>query len=238
MAATVRPNLTCMKLKMPRMGGLPMPEASLPKVPGAPAPVQKNPMKTGEQAATAKTPKSKSMADATDKPSVFFKAESDIKKPSIQNLKTFLENSKQKKQSSHSNERLSMDHDKKISAQEAGQAVLKKVEELLKASKLAKATVAKAEMEKCGDLCKSKMAKGEDCEHKAKMAKAEHPAQANVTPPDGVQAQRTPPDNFNGNPAPGADPKNLGEPYKGHIKLAKFVGRMEAKRQQKAVPNG
>lgn len=196
-----------MKLKMPRMGGLPMPEASLPKVPGAPAsPKTSSPMKVGEQA-TVKMPKSKKMADATDKPSVFFKAEGASKKPSVENLRTFLGNKKQKRQSSPSNERLSMDHDKKISAQEAARGVLAKVEQLLKASKLAKSLPAQA------------AAPGKD-----------------ESMPDGTETQRTPPDNYNGNPAPGAPRTNLGGAYKGHIKLAKFMGRMEAKRSSKAAP--
>jgi hypothetical protein len=198
-----------MKLKMPRMGGLPMPEASLPKVPGAPAsPKTTSPMKVGEQA-TVKMPKSKKMADATDKPSVFFKAENGDKKPSVGNLRTFLDNKSKKRQSSQSNERLSMDHDKKISAREAAVAVLKKAQELLNASKLAKSLPAQA----------------------APAAKAD------VTPADGVQAQGQPADNYNGNPAPGANPQNLGESYKGHLKLAKWVGRMEQKRaSKKAAP--
>lgn len=42
------------------------------------------------------------------------------------------------------------------------------------------------------------------------------------------------------NPGPGAFPRNEGEPYKGHIKLAKFIGHMESKRltKSKMVPNG
>lgn len=187
-----------------------MPEASLPKVPGAPAsPKTTSPMKVGEQA-TVKTPKAKKMADATDKPSFFYKAEGGAKKLSVENLRTFLENKKQKRQSSQSNERLSMDHDKKISAREAAQAVLKKAHELLSASKLAKSLPPQA----------------------AAPAKDE-------TPADGVKAQGEPADNYNGNPAPGANPQNLGKPYKGHLKLAKWVGRMEQKRaSKKAVPNG
>jgi hypothetical protein len=198
-----------MKLKMPRMGGLPMPEASLPKVPGAPAsPKVSSPMKVGEQA-TVKTPKSKKLPDATAKPSVFFKAEDTPKTASVQNLKAFLDKKTQKRQSSQSNERLSMDHDKKISAREAAMAVLKKAHELLNASKLAKSLPAQA----------------------APVAKAD------VTPADGVQAQGAPAENYNGNPAPGATPKNLGENYKGHLKLAKWVGRMEQKRAaKKAAP--
>jgi hypothetical protein len=58
-------------------------------------------------------------------------------------------------------------------------------------------------------------------------------AEQDVTPPDAVQKQPAPAENYNGNPAPGAEPQNLGETYKGHIKLAKFIGRVEAKRGAK-----
>ena len=173
-----------------------MPEASLPKVPGAPtAPKVSSPMKVGDQA-TVKNPKPKKMADATDKPSVFFKTEDANKKVSIGNLRSFLENKKQKRQSSQSNERLSMDHDNKISAKEAAQAVLKKAQELLSASKLAKALPANA------------AAPGKD-----------------ESLPEGVQATPDPIAE-----APKKDPCN-----KGHLKLAKWCGRMEAKRSAKKV---
>lgn len=59
----------------------------------------------------------------------------------------------------------------------------------------------------------------------------------NQTPPDGVRPTGAIPDNYNGNPAPGAEPKTQGDGYKGHIKLAKFMGRMEEKREaKKAIP--
>lgn len=255
-----------------------MPEASLPKVPGAPAPVQSSPMKVGEQA-TVKMPKSKKMADATDKPSEFYKAEDAIKKPSIENLRAFLANSKQKKQSSHSNERLSMDHDKKISAKDAAIAVLKKAHEMLEANMLAKAsskhdplaspvgvhggvrsndkgtgmsTAGFHQRSASGSIAPSVGNAGSKEQHKD-WSKEEHKkvlgeikaapkpdlgkSEVNTTPPDAVETQRTPPDNYNGNPAPGADPKTLGDGYKGHIKLAKFVGRMEAKRQTRKATN-
>lgn len=255
-----------MKLKMPRMGGLPMPETSLPKVPGAPAsPKTTSPMKVGEQA-TVKMPKSKKMADATDKPSVFYKTENGSKKLSVENLRTFIENKKQKRQSSQSNERLSMDHDKKISAREAAQAVLKKAHELLSASKLAKndfrdkhvkgvhipmmdgmglSNAGNKARPWSGEKSGSVDAQGAKEAHKKVLNEIKtmpkpdlgKTEEKDVTPADGVQAQGAPAENYNGNPAPGATPKNLGENYKGHLKLAKWVGRMEQKRAaKKAAP--
>ena len=183
-----------------------MPEASLPKVPGAPAsPKTTSPMKVGEQA-TVKMPKAKKMADATDKPSVFFKTEEGSKKVSPGKLRTFLDNKKEKRQSSPSNERLSMDHDKKISDKDAAKAVLAKVSELLGASKLAKSLPAQA------------AAPGKD---------ESLPEETRPAAPDQ--------DNRNGNPPAGAPRSNLGGAYKGHIKLAKFMGRMEAKRASKSA---
>lgn len=46
-----------------------------------------------------KMPKAKRMPKATDKPSLFFKAENfeNIKRPSVENLRFFLENQRQKK---------------------------------------------------------------------------------------------------------------------------------------------
>ena len=76
------------------MGGL-KPTAITP-VPGVVSPSNGNtgsPMKVGSQA-VVKAPKAKKMGQATDKPSVFFgKNEQfkDIKKSSIENLRSFLE---------------------------------------------------------------------------------------------------------------------------------------------------
>lgn len=71
------------------------------------------------------------------------------------------------------------------------------------------------------------------------MKKAETPKQQDVTPSDNVQKDPAPEDHqSNGNPAPGAVPQNHTAPYKGHIKLAKFIGHIESKRKRKAVPNG
>jgi hypothetical protein len=98
-----------------------------------------------------------------------------------------------------------MEHEKKYSAKEAALAVLKKAEEVLKKSELLKAEI------KSG-------------------------------PANSVESQPAPNKNpaeiaENGNPAPGALPQNTdtyGAEMKGHIKLAKFIGRMEAKRGKKA----
>lgn len=75
--------------------GAPKPPAS--SAPAAPSsavggkPIQ-SPMKVGTSL-TVKTPKAKSMPDATDKPSVFFKTEeiSTKKHPTVQKLRDFLD---------------------------------------------------------------------------------------------------------------------------------------------------
>lgn len=76
---------------------------SAPSTPGLPkaagnSPTVKSPMKVGTSL-TVKTPKPKSMPDATDKPSVFFKSEgiSSIKHPSVRKLRDFLDKKKVKK---------------------------------------------------------------------------------------------------------------------------------------------
>lgn len=114
-----------------------------------------------------------------------------------------------------------MAREKLFTAKQAAEAVIQKTQELLQASQLAKSSsVSKPapEMEKCGGMTK-----------------------ADVTPPDGVKTQPDPKvtssETKNGNPAPGAFPQNqekYGAELKGHLKLAKFVGRMEQKR--KAAP--
>lgn len=84
-----------------KIGGMKPPTP--PKVPGVISPPSNNsasPMKVGSQA-VVKTPKSKKMGQATDAPSVFFKSEDfkNIKKPSIENLRAFLERNRSKKKS-------------------------------------------------------------------------------------------------------------------------------------------
>jgi len=83
-----------------KIGGLK--QTALTPVPGVVSPSQTNtatPSKVGSQA-VVKTPKAKKMGQATDKPSVFFgKSEEfkNIKKPSIENLRVFLEKQRSKK---------------------------------------------------------------------------------------------------------------------------------------------
>lgn len=103
-----------------------------------------------------------------------------------------------------------MPNEKVYTAKQAAEAVLAKASEML----------AKAEMPK----------------HLAA------PAEKDQTGPQGVKADPNPAapnDKVNGNPAPGALPQNhvkfAAEGLKGHLKLAKFVGRMEEKRKSKTV---
>lgn len=101
-----------------------------------------------------------------------------------------------------------MPNEKLFSAKEAAQAVLAKAQEMLKSSSLSKADEGA-------------------------------PAEKDQSGPDGVKADPNPaaPNNkINGNPAPGALPQNevkyAAEAKKGHLALAKFMGRMEHKRSQ------
>jgi hypothetical protein len=75
--------------------------AKLTPVPGVISPTQSNtatPAKVGSQA-VVKMAKPKKMGQATDKPSVFFKTEEfqQVKKPSIENLRAFLEKQRKKR---------------------------------------------------------------------------------------------------------------------------------------------
>ena len=81
------------------MGGLK--QTAIAPVPGvvSPTPAIGAPNKVGSQA-VVKTPKAKGLGQATDKPSVFFgKSEEfkNIKKPSIENLRAFLEKQRSKR---------------------------------------------------------------------------------------------------------------------------------------------
>lgn len=76
--------------------------AKLTPVPGVISPSNSNsatPTKVGSQA-VVKTPKAKKMGQATDKPSVFFGKTEDfknVKRPSIENLRSFLEKQRSKR---------------------------------------------------------------------------------------------------------------------------------------------
>lgn len=106
-----------------------------------------------------------------------------------------------------------MSDEKKYTAKEAAIAVLKKAEELLKKSDLAKASVAPASVQK-----------SEEIPQKASQ-------EADVTPPDKIREQPAPENNpaeqkEGNNPEWGTAPG-----IKGHIKLAKFCGHMQSKRK-------
>jgi len=146
-----------------------------------------------------------------------YAAMDDLEKASAGNYKDFEAVHKAEQQSIKGNEVTKMSDEKKYSAQEAAAAVLKKAEEMLKSSKLFKkeddATVQKSE-----EIPKTAAATPE------------------VAPPDSVQHQPAPENNPDekkegNNPAWGTDPG-----IKGHVKLAKFCGHMEAKRKKPAAP--
>lgn len=103
-----------------------------------------------------------------------------------------------------------MANEKKYSAQEAGRAVLAKVEEMLKAHKVS--TLAKS---------------------------AVNPPEGVQGTPDPV-AHPPAEQRAGGNPEPGVNPPpTVKAGLKGPLKLAKFIGRMEEKRKNKvAAPNG
>jgi hypothetical protein len=89
MNGIVKPKLgQGIKLSIPAMPGLPKPEGT----------TVKNPTKVGA-GLTVKTPKTKSLPDATDKPSVFFKNEefSGAKHPSVRKLMDFMQKAKSKR---------------------------------------------------------------------------------------------------------------------------------------------
>jgi hypothetical protein len=118
-----------------------------------------------------------------------------------------------------------MEHEKKYTAKEAAVAVLKKAEEILKSSSLMKAATGPT----LGSV----------------IGFPGSPPTAPIAKSDNkVQAQPAPNKNpaeiaENSNPAPGASPQNTekyGAEMKGHLKLAKFIGRMEAKRGAKTAP--
>jgi hypothetical protein len=89
-----------LKLSVPSAPGMPKAagNSAVVKTPGNSTPKMSAPMKVGTSL-TVKTPKPKSMPDATDKPSVFFKSEdfSNVKHPTVQKLRDFLSNNRSKK---------------------------------------------------------------------------------------------------------------------------------------------
>lgn len=118
-----------------------------------------------------------------------------------------------------------MANEKLFTARQAAQAVLEKTRELLKKSDLLKA-------EPVGEI---------------------HPKEKEQAPSDDVRAQKAPEANpkeqaEGNNELAGTTPTQVGqdgknvpgfdEMHSGHLKLAKFIGHMEAKRKMRAPVNG
>ncbi len=241
--------LAGIKLKMPKMPTAVSAAATPASSVGAPPPVK--PMNAGQVG--VRTPKSKSMPDATDKPSVFYKGEQDAGTPtskssSVQKLKDFLSKSSKNKQLPQSSaDTRSPDMSKKYTPQEAAMAVLKKAHEMLNQSPLAKGEwtkihnklekegYSKKSADKIDGAIKAKMNKNEDCGNA--MVKAEVGAMVKPAAPKEMAGEvkqlQAETENLS---TPGHLPQNQ-EKYaselRGHLKLAKFLGAMEQKRKSK-----
>lgn len=122
--------------------------------------------------------------------------------------------------------------DKKYSPREAALAVLAKAEELYKASNLAKGDWAKIHSKLKREGYSEESADKIDGAIKAKMNKSDEEganpdAAADAELGEKVEQDVKQHEESNEDPAHEA-------PMKGHIKLAKFVGRMDHKKEQKA----
>lgn len=119
--------------------------------------------------------------------------------------------------------------DRKISPREAAIAVLAKAEELYKSSTLAKGDWAKIHSKLKREGYSEESADKIDGAIKAKMGKSEEnpDEKADAELGEKVEQEVQQHEEQNNDPAHEV-------PMKGHIKLAKFVGRMEHKRGKKA----
>jgi hypothetical protein len=123
--------------------------------------------------------------------------------------------------------------DKKFTPKEAALAVLKKAEELYKASSLAKGDWAKIHSKLKREGYSEESADKIDGAIKAKMNKSDEQGQNPDEKADAALGEKVEQDvqqHEQGN----ADPAHAEPEMKGHIKLAKFMGRMEHKRGQKS----
>jgi hypothetical protein len=123
--------------------------------------------------------------------------------------------------------------DKKFSPKEAALMVLAKAQELAKASTLAKGDWAKIHSKLKREGYSEESADKIDGAIKAKMGKSEE-AQANPDAQADAQLGEKVEQDVQQHEAQNSDPASHEAPMKGHIKLAKFVGRMEHKKGQKA----
>lgn len=123
--------------------------------------------------------------------------------------------------------------DKKFTPQEAAVLVLKKAEELYKSSSLAKGDWAKIHSKLKKEGYSEKSADKIDGAIKAKMNKSDaegHNPDAQADAKLGEQVEQDVKQHEESN----SDPAHAEPEMKGHIKLAKFVGRMEHKKGQKS----
>lgn len=123
--------------------------------------------------------------------------------------------------------------DKKFTPQEAAILVLKKAEELYKSSSLAKGDWAKIHSKLKKEGYSEKSADKIDGAIKAKMNKSDaegHNPDAKADAKLGEQVEQEVKQHEESN----SDPAHAEPQMKGHIKLAKFVGRMEHKKGQKS----
>jgi hypothetical protein len=178
---------------------------------------------------------------------------------SVQNLKNFLMNNSDIQQSYNSNEVSNMSDKKIYSAKDAAHAVLKKVGELLKESSLAKAekgvhapantfqraaagrSVAGNEVRSPGGSpAHAKALHSQKLAELKSMPKPNLPkseagmAEKEMIQPEGVQSQIAPENNPKEQIEGNNEPWGTAPGVKGHYKLAKFCGHMEAKRKMKA----
>lgn len=145
-------------------------------------------------------------------------------KLSTDNLSDFSLNSMPAQQSILGNEVEHMSDEKKYTAREAAVAVLKKAEEVLKKSALTKAEP-----------------KGEIHPEEPQAGESEHPGkriESQVAPDKNPKEQAEGNNELAGTTPTqvGQDGKNLPgfDEMRGHIKLAKFIGHMQAKRKKSA----
>lgn len=122
-----------------------------------------------------------------------------------------------------------MEHEKKYTAKEAALAVLKKTQELLTKSELLKAEQLPA---KKPEVDADQNAENQHAQGKAPSGEI-HPKEHVEGASDDVRSQQAPEANPDeqkegNNPEWGSDPATHG-----HIKLAKFIGHMEAKRKMR-----
>lgn len=127
-----------------------------------------------------------------------------------------------------------MSNEKKYSPREAALAVLGKTQEILKKAELEKAE--KTKHDRCVEHVMENSPEVKN-PHAVCVAQGVKPASwgksEDITPPDEIQNQVAPENNpkeqkEGNNPPWGAFPE-----VKGHIKLAKFCGHIEAKRKSK-----